>query len=264
MPEPELEPVCPPELELVPEPELEPLRAPELELPPDPELEVATAWRQGLVAGHGTGLLPGSWQQTETQWLPSTTTVAVLVSLVPSAMSVPGAGPPSFCVTPNHGSGPIVKAALAGLATRTAVLPASRAISIDAAVDAALPLIDTEHQPRKFITVSVAGVAEDALPSGGGEDVGDEAPHATAAAVKAAKAQTPARACRLIVSMRHLRGLGLSPRGDRSRMRAPRACCVPREPPALEGSEVRSVVSPQERQPQREPGPVGGRKQLIS
>jgi hypothetical protein len=35
------------------------------------------------VVGQGVGLLLGSWQQTEAHWLPVTTTVAVVVSLVP-------------------------------------------------------------------------------------------------------------------------------------------------------------------------------------
>jgi hypothetical protein len=62
----------------------------------------------------------GSSQQTETHWLPLTTTVAVLVSVVPVPLSVPGAAPPSFWVTPNHGSAPISNAALAGVATMLA------------------------------------------------------------------------------------------------------------------------------------------------
>jgi hypothetical protein len=108
-----------------------------------------------LVVGHGVGLLPGSWQQTDTHWLPVTTTVAVVVSLVPVPLSVPGAAPPSSCVTPSQGSAPIWKAELAGVATIVAVLPAATdAVTLEP-VDALPPLIVTEHQLKKFITVRV-------------------------------------------------------------------------------------------------------------
>jgi hypothetical protein len=40
--------------------------------------------------------LLGSWQHTDTQRLPVTTTVAVVVSVTPLPTSVPGAAPPSF------------------------------------------------------------------------------------------------------------------------------------------------------------------------
>ena len=98
----------------------------------------------------------GSWQQTETHWVPLTTTVAVLVSVVPVPLSVPGAAPPSFWVTPNHGSGPIWNEALAGMATMVAVLPMGTDAVTVVPVDAVPPLIVTEHQSRKFMTVSVA------------------------------------------------------------------------------------------------------------
>ena len=59
-------------------------------------LTPALPYGQGFVAGHGVGELLGSAQQTETHWVPLTTTVAVLVSVVPAPLSVPGAAPPSF------------------------------------------------------------------------------------------------------------------------------------------------------------------------
>jgi hypothetical protein len=45
------------------------------------------------------GLLPGSWQHTETHWVmpfSSIVTVAFDISLVPLPTSVPEAAPPSF------------------------------------------------------------------------------------------------------------------------------------------------------------------------
>jgi hypothetical protein len=84
-----------------------------------------------------------------------TTTVAVLVSVVPVPLSVPGAAPPSFWVTPNQGSAPITNALLAGVATMVAVLPEATEAVTDAPVDAVPPLIVTEHQLRKFLTVRV-------------------------------------------------------------------------------------------------------------
>jgi hypothetical protein len=101
------------------------------------------------------GLLLGSSQQTETHWLPVTTTVAVLVSVTPAPLSTPAAAPPSFCVTPNQGSGPIWNEELAGVATMVAVLPTATDEVTDAPVDAVPPLMVTEHHERKFITVSV-------------------------------------------------------------------------------------------------------------
>ncbi len=98
----------------------------------------------------------GSWQQTDTHWSPVTTVVAVLVSVAPIPLSVPGAAPPSFWVTPNHGSGPIWNEALAGVATMVAVLPTGTDAVTVVPVDAVPPLIVTEHQSRKFMTVSVA------------------------------------------------------------------------------------------------------------
>jgi len=109
----------------------------------------------GFVVGHAGGPLFGNSQQTETHWLPVTTTVAVLVSVAPAPWSMPGAAAPPFCVTPNHGSGPIVKAELAGVTTIVAVLPVATDAVTDAAVDAVPPLIVTEHQLRKFRTWSV-------------------------------------------------------------------------------------------------------------
>jgi hypothetical protein len=109
--------------------------------------------------------LPGNWQQTWTHWafpVLVTTTVAVLVSVAPEPTSVPAAAPPSFWVTPNHGSGPISnelvpgEAALGfGVATMVAVLPgATEAVTV-MEVEAAPPLMLTEHHASKFMTVSV-------------------------------------------------------------------------------------------------------------
>ncbi len=109
----------------------------------------------GFVVGHAGGPLFGNSQQTETHWLPVTTTVAVLVSVAPAPLSMPGAAAPPFCVTPNHGSGPIVKAELDGVTTIVAVVPVATDAVTDAAVEAAPPLIVTEHQLRKFRTWSV-------------------------------------------------------------------------------------------------------------
>jgi hypothetical protein len=112
-----------------------------------------------LVVGQGTGVLFGNWQQTETHWvLPVlvTTTVAVLVSVAPAPMSVPGAAPPSFWVTPNHGFAPMMNVeAGAGVATMVAVLPgATEAVTVGP-VEAVPPLMATEHHESKFMTVSV-------------------------------------------------------------------------------------------------------------
>jgi hypothetical protein len=119
---------------------------------------LARSYGHGFVVGHGVGPFPGSWQQTDTHCVvPSAAnvTVAVDVSLEPPPMSVPVAAPPSFWSTPNQGSAPIWKLALAGVATIVTTLPgATEAVSV-AAVDAAPPLIATEHQLRKFMTVSV-------------------------------------------------------------------------------------------------------------
>ena len=111
---------------------------------------------QGFVVGHGVGLLFGSSQQTDTHWSPETKTVAVLVSVVPDPMSVPAAGPPSFSLTPNQGSEPISNEELAGVTTIVAIAPVGTDAVTDAAVEAVPPLTVTEHQLRKFITVSVA------------------------------------------------------------------------------------------------------------
>jgi phosphoribosylcarboxyaminoimidazole (NCAIR) mutase len=70
-------------------------------------------------------------------------------------MSEPGAAPPSFWSTPNQGSVPIWKLLLAGVATIVAMLPGMTDALTVAPVDGAPPLISTEHQLRKFITVSV-------------------------------------------------------------------------------------------------------------
>jgi hypothetical protein len=110
---------------------------------------------QGFVVGQGVGALPGSSQHTETHRFPLTTTVAVVVSVVPLPTSVPAAAPPSFWVTPNHGSAPISNAELAGFATMVAVLPDATWAVTDAPVEAAPLLMVTEHQLRKFMTVSV-------------------------------------------------------------------------------------------------------------
>ena len=59
-------------------------------------LDELLLYGQGLVVGQGIGLLPGSSQQTETHWLPVTATVAVVISVLPSPVSMPGAAPPSF------------------------------------------------------------------------------------------------------------------------------------------------------------------------
>jgi hypothetical protein len=112
---------------------------------------------QGFIVGHGMGAFPGSWQQTDTHWVAPTpmVTVAVDVSLVPLPTSVPLAAPPSFSFTPNHGSEPIWKLPLAGVATIVATLPGVTGAVTIAPVDAAPSLTATEHQLRKFITVSV-------------------------------------------------------------------------------------------------------------
>jgi hypothetical protein len=118
-----------------------------------------TAYRQGFVVGQGVGLLPGSWQQTDTHRAASVSvivTMAFELSLMPLPMSVPEAAPPSFWSTPNHGSVPIWKLLLAGVTTTVAVLPeVTEAVTV-ASVDAVPPLISTEHQLKKFITVRVA------------------------------------------------------------------------------------------------------------
>jgi hypothetical protein len=116
------------------------------------------AARQGFVVGQGSGPFPGSWQQTDTQCVPPLSlivTVAVDVSLVPLPTSVPGADAPPFWSTPNHGSGPIWKLALDGVATIVATLSGVTEEVTSAPVDAVPPLIATEHQLRKFSTVSV-------------------------------------------------------------------------------------------------------------
>ena len=102
------------------------------------------------------GMLFGSSQQTDTHWSPETKTVAVLVSVVPDPISTPAAAPPSFSLTPNHGSDPISKEELAGVTTIIALAPVGTDAVTDAAVEAVPPLTVTEHQLRKFITVRVA------------------------------------------------------------------------------------------------------------
>jgi hypothetical protein len=121
-------------------------------------LGAETDYGQGFVVGQGTGVLFGNWQQTETHWLPVTTTVAVLVSVVPVPTSMPAAAPPSFSVTPNHGSMPMTKEELAGVATIVAVLPEVTDAVTVASVDPVAPLIATEHQFLKFKTVSTGPV----------------------------------------------------------------------------------------------------------
>ena len=160
------------------------------------------------------GLLFGSWQQTDTHWLPLTTTVAVLVSVVPLPLSVPAAAPPLFSVTPNHGSGPIMNAALAGIATIVAVVPAPTVAVCVVFVDAVPPLIVTEHQLKKFMTVRVSPpppldplldpLLELAAPSAEASGiVGDELLlHATApATVSAAMLAIPTQSIRCAVLM---------------------------------------------------------------
>src|SRR5580704_17991615 len=112
-----------------------------------------------LVVGQGTGPFPGSWQQTDTHggvpaWV--IVTVAVELSRAPLPTSVPAAAAPPFWSTPNHGSGPIWKLLLAGVATIVAISPAATEAVTVASVDPAPPLISTEHQLRKLSTVSVA------------------------------------------------------------------------------------------------------------
>jgi hypothetical protein len=172
----------------------------------------------GFVVGHAGGPLFGNSQQTETHWLPVTTTVAVLVSVAPAPLSMPGAAAPPFCVTPNHGSGPIVKAELAGVTTIVAVLPVATDAVTDAAVDAAPPSIVTEHQLRKFRTWSVTsrfvlasgalGASNTAASTGaagaaGAAGAGDELLlHATAPAIaSAAMLPIPLHPIRFIVNM---------------------------------------------------------------
>src|SRR5580658_6941250 len=102
---------------------------------------------QGFVVGQPVPV-GASPQQTETHWLPVTTTIAVLVSATPVPLSAPGAAPPSFWVTPNQGSAPIANAMLAGSATMVAAVPGATEAVTDEPVEAAPPLIDTEHQPK--------------------------------------------------------------------------------------------------------------------
>src|SRR5580692_9312146 len=111
-----------------------------------------TPYKQGFVVGQPVpeGASP---HQTETHALPvavlalgTTTTVAVLVSTVPASLSKPGAPPPSSPMTPNHGSGPITNMLLAGCTTMLAVLPLGSVAKTDVDVEAAPPLIETEHQ----------------------------------------------------------------------------------------------------------------------
>jgi hypothetical protein len=104
------------------------------------------------------GLFPGSWQHTATHCVvpvPVIVTVAVVVSLVLSPTSLPLAAPPSFRSTPNQGSTPIWKLLLDGAATMVTTLPGVTDAVTIASVDAVPLLIATEHQPKKFITVSV-------------------------------------------------------------------------------------------------------------
>jgi hypothetical protein len=170
----------------------------------------------GFVVGHAGGPLFGNSQQTETHWLPvPTTTVAVLVSVAPDPLSVPGAAAPPFCVTPSHGSGPIVKAELAGVTTIVAVLPVATDAVTDGAVDAAPPSIVTEHQLRKFRTWSVTspfvpasgalGASNTAASTGaaGAGASGDELLlHAAAPAIaSAAMLPMPLHPIRFIVNM---------------------------------------------------------------
>jgi hypothetical protein len=140
----------------------------------------------GFVVGHAGGPLFGNSQQTETHWLPVTTTVAVLVSVAPAPWSMPGAAAPPFCVTPNHGSGPIVKAGLDGVTTIVAVLPVATDAVTDAAVDAVPPLIVTEHQLRKFRTWSVTSPF---VPSSGALGASNTAASAGAAGAAGAGAE---------------------------------------------------------------------------
>ena len=83
-------------------------------------------------------------------------TTAVEVSLVPSPTSLPGAALPPFWSTPNQGFGPISKLLFAGVATIVAISPGVTEAMTTASVDAVPPLMSTEHQLRKFFTVSVA------------------------------------------------------------------------------------------------------------
>jgi hypothetical protein len=118
----------------------------------------------------------------------------------------------------------MVNAALAGVTTMVAVLPTATLAVTDAAVDAAPALIVTEHQLRKFMTVSVAVAAGGApvstfvpwsgVPASGTEEsfcttgAGVEvlSLHAPAAIVAKAAAThpTPSRARRFIVLIRGL------------------------------------------------------------
>ena len=71
-----------------------------------------------------------------------------------------------FWSTPNHGSGPISKLPSAGVATIVTMLPAVTEAVTVASVDAVPPLIWTEHQLRKFFTVSVPGFGAEASEAG--------------------------------------------------------------------------------------------------
>jgi hypothetical protein len=112
--------------------------------------------------------LVGVWQQTETHWvvpLLVTTTVAVLVSVTPEPTSVPAAAAPPFWVTPSQGSAPISNEALAGVATIVAVLPGATEAVSGVMVEAVAPLMLTEHQFKKFATVSVTFPPPSAVPA---------------------------------------------------------------------------------------------------
>lgn len=73
----------------------------------------------------------------------------------PPPTSVPEAAAPLFWSTPNHGVGPISKLPFAGVATIVTMLPGVTEAETAASVEAVPPLIWTEHQFRKFLTVRV-------------------------------------------------------------------------------------------------------------
>ena len=75
-----------------------------------------------------------------------------------------------FWSTPNHGSGPISKLPFAGVATIVTMLAGVTEAVTVASVDAVPPLISTEHQLRKFFTVSVPGL------EGGASEIGAPLP----------------------------------------------------------------------------------------
>jgi hypothetical protein len=95
-------------------------------------------------------------QHTETQWFPDeTVTVAVVVSVAPAPVSVPGAAPPAFWSTPNHGSAPMANAVLAGVALMVTGPAATQMVCVFEFDSGVLP---TPTEQPLLSTVSATGV----------------------------------------------------------------------------------------------------------